>query len=123
MDAESGRIHQRQTARARALRRTGNPPEIVLWAALRDRRFHGYRFQRQKKVGSYIADFRCTSPPLVVEIDGAMHDGQPDYDRRRDEYMESEGYRVLRVQASDVLQNLESVLVRIRLALEGTAEA
>ncbi|WP_084002567.1 DUF559 domain-containing protein [Cloacibacillus porcorum] len=39
------------------------------------------RFQRQKVIDRYIADFYCFKTALVVEIDGGQHycGGRPDF--------------------------------------------
>jgi very-short-patch-repair endonuclease len=31
------------------------------------------RFQRQKAIGNYIADFYCHDAKLVIELDGSQH--------------------------------------------------
>ena len=56
----------------------------------------GKKFKRQKPVRHYIVDFICFDPKLIVEIDGGRHAEQVEYDRRRDAYLHSEGFTVLR---------------------------
>jgi len=53
----------------------------------------------------------------VVEIDGYSHDLHQEYDRRRDSFLHSKGYRVLRFSNDDVKQNLDGVIATIALAL------
>jgi very-short-patch-repair endonuclease len=61
-------------------------------------RLDGAKFSRQHPVGSYIADFFCLEGQLVIELDGRQHgeDAERHVDERRTEYLESQGYRVLR---------------------------
>lgn len=61
-------------------------------------------------VGPYFADFICRSVRLIIEVDGPSHDLQVEYDRVRTEFIEAQGYRVVRFTNEDVMQNLEGVL-------------
>ena len=56
---------------ARKLRRDMTKQERHLWYDFL--RKHPARFQRQKSIGEYIADFCCHDAKLVVELDGAQH--------------------------------------------------
>ena len=107
--------------RARALRRAQTPAEARLWAHLRDRRLQGHKFVRQEPVGPFIADFACREARLIVEVDGATHasDDEIGYDRRREAYLRSSGYRVVRVVNDDVYHRLQDVLETILAALAG----
>lgn len=89
--------------------------EVILWSRLRRKSLPGFRFRRQHPIGPYIADFACPLSHLVVEVDGGTHstDEEIAYDCRRDAYMESRGWRVLRVNNQDVYKNLDSVLESI----------
>jgi very-short-patch-repair endonuclease len=44
---------------------------------------------------------------LVIEIDGSSHDNKYEYDKRRDEYMQELGLKVIRISDTGVLQYLE----------------
>jgi very-short-patch-repair endonuclease len=68
--------------------------EAQLWRLLRGRRVHGLKFRRQVPIGPYVVDFLCLAHRLVVEADGPFHDS--DHDERRDRWLESQGFRVLR---------------------------
>ena len=47
------------------------PWEKKLWYQfLRD---YPVRFQRQKAIGNYIADFYCAKARLIIEVDGKEH--------------------------------------------------
>ena len=87
---------------ARRLRRQLSLPEMLLWQRLRLTRGE-LRFRRQHAVGPFVADFYCPAAKLVVEVDGAIHDGRQTHDCARDEYMRSLGLRVMRIAAADVL--------------------
>jgi very-short-patch-repair endonuclease len=50
---------------------------------------------------------------LVIEVDGSQHLEQVEYDRRRTEYLETRGYRVVRFWNREVMKNIDGVLSRI----------
>ena len=58
---------------ARELRRNQTDEEKELWQALRGRRFAGFKFRRQHKVGGHILVFYCPDAKLDVELDGFQH--------------------------------------------------
>ena len=85
--------------------------EVLLWQELRQFRRSGYAFRRQAPIGPYVADFLCRRAKLVVEVDGRHHDlpEQMEHDARRDAWLASEGYRVLRFDAKHVWSDPGSI--------------
>jgi len=55
---------------------------------------------------------------LIIELDGSQHLEQQAYDAERTAFLESKGYRVLRFWNNKVMNDIESVLHAIALALE-----
>jgi len=106
--------------RARALRKTMSDAERKLWHALRAGQIEGARFRRQHPIGGYVVDFVCLERRLVVEVDGGQHteDEQVAHDARRDRWLESEGYRVLRVPTGEVYGNIAGVVDTIWAAVQ-----
>ena len=100
---------------SKQLRRRMTNAEVILWSRLRRDRLFGHRFRRQHPVGPYIADFACVPARLIIEIDGVTHSSAVErrHDRKRDRYMQSRGWRILRVWNDDVYKNLNSVLDEI----------
>jgi very-short-patch-repair endonuclease len=105
---------------ARTLRKDPTQAERVLWQRVRRRQLAGFKFRRQHSVGPYICDFACLEASIVVELDGSQHAEQSDYDRRRDMFLRSRGFRVLRFWNSDVLARTEIILETIYEALHRT---
>ncbi|HEY8615676.1 endonuclease domain-containing protein [Phenylobacterium sp.] len=105
--------------RAQRLRLEDTDAEARLWRSLRDRKLGGWKWRRQVPVGRYIADFLCPEGRLVVELDGAQHAEQLDYDQRRTVYLERRGLRVLRFWNSEALTNTDGVCATILDALGG----
>jgi very-short-patch-repair endonuclease len=102
-------------SRAKQLRRTMTRAETLLWRHLKAHRLDGMQFRRQTPIGSYITDFCCHAARVIVEVDGESHDlrSQLQHDTRRDAWLASRGYRVLRFTNDDVLKNLEGVIMMI----------
>jgi adenine-specific DNA-methyltransferase len=103
---------------ARALRKNATDAERHLWNALRGRRLAGFKFRRQRPFGPYVCDFICLEASIVVELDGSQHVERSDYDTRRDAFIRSYGYRVLRFWNADVIERTENVVETIFAALE-----
>ena len=91
--------------------------EQKLWYHLRAHRFMGFKFKRQKPIGHYVVDFACIEKKLIIELDGGQHAEALEYDNERDAWLHSQGYTVLRFWNNELLNETESVLERIRLAL------
>ena len=103
--------------RAREMRRRGSGAEVWLWLALRRVR---PRFQRQKVLGGYIADFYCASARLAVELDGGVHreGGAIREDAKRTERLERWGVEVLRFENREVWRDVHGVVRRICSVVE-----
>ncbi len=106
-----------KTERARALRRNPTEAERVLWRHLRLRQMDGHKFRRQQPLGRFIVDFVCLENRLIVELDGGKHAERAAADAARTEWLEAQGFRLLRFWNHDVLKNTEAVKDAIRHAL------
>ena len=100
---------------ARALRKRSTDAEAYLWRHLKNRQMEGFKFRRQQPIGRYVVDFANLEKKMVIEVDGGQHAMNPG-DKVRDEWLCSEGYKVLRFWDNEVLGNLEGVLEMIRNA-------
>ena len=101
----------------RSLRENPTDAERILWSRLRRRQLGGFKFRRQHQVGLYICDFASLDGAVVVELDGSQHANQMSYDARRDHFLRSAGFRVLRFWNGEVLSEAEGVLETIFEAL------
>ena len=104
-------------ARVRNARRDATPAERKLWSKLRARQLGNAKFRRQVWLGPFIADFFCAEARLVVDVDGDSHAERIEYDQRRTKWLETEGFRVVRVTNADVMHNLDGVPECISSAL------
>jgi adenine-specific DNA-methyltransferase len=104
--------------KARELRQEMTDAESKLWMNLRSHRFEGVHFRRQHPIGPYIADFCSPQAKLIIELDGSQHVDRIEYDRKRTEYLESRGYRVIRFWNHEVLSEMDAVLLAILNTLQ-----
>ena len=100
---------------AKALRKNMTPWERKLWYEFL--RNYPLRFQRQKAIGNYIADFYCAKARLVIELDGGGHytPEQTERDEARTKALESMGLTVLRICNLDIDRNFRGVCEHIDL--------
>ena len=108
--------------RARGLRENQTPAEGVLWELLRNRQVANLKFRRQHQIGPYIVDFFCNDLKLVVELDGEVHSGEAQVkkDQKRQAYLESLGFEVLRFDNDQFLEDPEAALNQITSLLPST---
>ena len=109
------------TELSRQLRRNFTESENLLWQELRNRKLGGYKFNRQfpiiyneayGKKDFFILDFYCAEKKIAIELDGSVHDNQPEYDRDRDLILLDLGIRVVRYKNEDV-KEIEILLGKI----------
>jgi very-short-patch-repair endonuclease len=91
--------------------------EQRLWWALRQLGTSN-RFRRQHPIGARIVDFACPAAKLAIELDGGQHAINKAEDEARTQQLARHGYRVIRFWNSDVMENIEGVLLAIKQALE-----
>ena len=94
---------------ARNLRKNMTPWERKLWHCFL--KSYPIRFQRQKEIGKYIADFYCAKARLIIELDGGGHydPKMAEKDQIRTDYLESEGRKVIRFSNRDIDKNFYGV--------------
>ena len=98
---------------AKVLRKNMTPWERKLWYDFL--RSYPVRFQRQKAIGNYIADFYCAKARLVVELDGGGHytEEQMDKDVQRTENLTAMNLTVVRICNLDIDRNFRGVCEHI----------
>jgi very-short-patch-repair endonuclease len=113
-------VSTRQRSHARSLRHNLTDAKRIIWNAIRAHRLGGASFRRQAPIGPYIVDFVCHDAQLIIEIDGGQHFDAEHMkrDARRDAFLSSKGYCVLRFNNHDVITNRQGVLETIAAAVE-----
>ena len=99
---------------ARGARRQMSLPEVLLWQRLKGKP-QGVAFRNQHPIGGCRADFYCAAAKLVIEVDGIAHDmgERPTRDDARTQTLEAQGYRVLRILATEVLRDPDAVAASV----------
>jgi len=109
---------------AKKMRHNPTEAEKLMWSALRGKRICGERFHRQKPMGNRIPDFVCTKKRIVVEIDGRQQQW-PDIllaDKEREREFANVGYKTIRFTNEEVLNDIDSVLEKLRALVESTED-
>jgi very-short-patch-repair endonuclease len=106
---------------ARQVRNNPTEPEKRMWAALRSKRFFGYKFRRQDVIGFRIVDLFCPQKGLAIEIDGGTHDRERDLLRDR-QILREFGFRVVRFTNEEAMRNSDGVLTALKIALDAQPE-
>ena len=99
--------------RAKELRKNATPQENELWYKFL--RTYPIRFQRQKTIGQFIADFYCHEAKLAIELDGSQH-FTPEgitHDEARTAAIETVGVEVLRFTNRDIDSKFKAVCTKI----------
>ena len=83
-----------------SLRTNMTPEEKKLWYQCL--RLFPVRFNRQKRLGNYIADFYCHKAKLVIELDGEQHyeESAKEYDESRTAFLNT--YDILGVRYTNI---------------------
>ena len=94
-----------------------NPTEAenALWQALRAKQL-GEKFRRQHIICDCIADFVSLKSKLIIEVDGGYHNEpeQAEADRLRTQFLNEQGFKVIRFSNEEVLGNLDNVVKKIK---------
>ena len=94
---------------AKNLRKKGTSQEKRLWYDFLSK--YPVRFQRQKAIDNFIADFYCHKTKLVVEIDGSQHFTEEgiEKDEFRTEILAGYDLKVIRFTNRQIDRNFSGV--------------
>ena len=98
---------------AKNLRKAATPQENRLWYDFLSK--YPVRFQRQKAIDHFIADFYCHKAKLVIEIDGSQHKTANgiEKDAFRTEILGAYGLQVIRLTNQQIDQRFHDVCAYI----------
>ena len=94
---------------AKNLRKNATPQENHLWYDFLSE--YEIRFQRQKVIDNFIADFYCHKAKLVIEIDGSQHYTEEGKlkDDFRTEILEGYNLKIIRFTNRQINTNFKGV--------------
>ena len=108
--------------RAKDLRKNATRQENHLWYDFL--RTFPIRFQRQKAIDGFIADFYCHKARLIIELDGSQHytDGGLEKDEKRTRILNKYKLEVLRFSNLDIDKSFSGVCTRIEETIKKKTE-
>jgi len=94
---------------AKQLRKNATIFEKRLWYDFLSK--YKIRFQRQKTIDNFIADFYCHKAKLIIEIDGSQHFSEQGkkYDCFRTEKLEGYDLKIIRFTNDQIKENFYGV--------------
>ena len=109
--------------RAKELRINQTDAERKIWRHLKNKQQNAF-FHRQRVIGRYIVDFAAIDIGLIIEVDGSQHytDVENEKDLKREEYLKSLGFKVIRFSNRDVLKNIEGVMEFVQSKIKGLTQ-
>ena len=107
---------------AKNLRKNATSQENHLWYDFLSK--YKIRFQRQKAIDNFIADFYCSKAKLVVEIDGSQHYTEQGVqkDEFRTEILEGYDLKVVRFTNRQIDTNFQGVCQYINIVVKAALE-
>ncbi len=103
---------------AKTMRKQQTAGEAAMWEILRDKQLDDVKFRRQHAIEDFIADFVSLEHRLVIEVDGTIHDFQPEYDAMRTEFLNAAGFEVVRFSNEDAINHKYKVIDELRPILK-----
>ena len=103
---------------ARSLRKNATRQENHLWYDFLST--YEVRFQRQKPIDHFIADFYCHKAKLVIELDGSGHytDEGVEKDQFRTQILEGYDLKVIRFSNRQIDENFRGVCEYIDMVVK-----
>lgn len=100
---------------AQKMRRDMTKGEQRFWVELRKLKELGFHVRKQVPIGIYIADFAIMKERIIIEVDGSHHQEQKQikHDKKRDEWLKSEGFKVLRFTTGEIDKTLDGCVEEI----------
>ena len=91
------------------LRKNATRQEKKLWYDFLSK--YPVRFQRQKAIDNFIADFYCHKAKLIIELDGSQHFTEKGLskDAMRTEKLETYNLKVIRIANNQISKNFRGV--------------
>jgi len=101
--------------------------EMMLWDALRDKKFRGLQFNKHtviplprttEREECYIADICCEEAGLIIKLDQNMRESLANHDFRREMLLNGMGFKVLHINKEFLAKSLGPVLFQIGIIID-----
>lgn len=105
---------------AKNLRKKATPQENHLWYDFLSK--YEVRFQRQKAIDDFIADFYCHKAKLIIEIDGSQHYSKKGMQKEefRTEILQGYDLKVIRFTNRQIITNFRGVCEYIDMIVQSS---
>lgn len=103
---------------ARTLRKEQTKAEKIIWELLRKRKFMNLKFRRQHVIEGFVIDFYCFELKLGIEVDGGIHMKRKEYDKIRQEIIESEEISIIRISNQEIAEDKKAILKKLKKAID-----
>ena len=103
---------------ARRLRKEQTKAEKIIWEQLRKRKFMNFKFRRQHVIEGFVIDFYCSELKLGIEVDGGIHLKRKDYDKLRQEAVESKGISIIRISNQKIAEDKRAIIKKLKEVIE-----
>lgn len=115
----SNHYHKNLQEFARELRNQSvSRAEKVMWNNLLSKNQLGILVVRQSPLDCFIVDFFAPEIKLIIEIDGNSQINKGEYDQYRQDKLMRLGYKFIRFNEGDVLNNLDNVRLQLNQMIE-----
>jgi very-short-patch-repair endonuclease len=98
-----------KTAYAAQQQKNASDAARKLWSILRRKQIAGEPSKRQEPIGPYLVDFYCPGAKFVIALDDGLPGKGRDLDAQT-QWLTSQGYTVLRLNAEDVRRDASPTL-------------
>lgn len=84
-----------------------------------DNEFENRNYTREFRLGRYSLDFAWVEKKMAIEIDSNLHDRE--HDAIRDKFCESKGWKILRIEWTNMFNDPKTWINRAKEFIEGNA--
>ncbi|MEX2569519.1 MAG: FAD-dependent oxidoreductase, partial [Cyclobacteriaceae bacterium] len=102
--------------KAKEMKKKPTQAESVAWELLRGNQL-GFHIRRQHIIGDYIVDFVHLKTKTIIEIDGKIHDFQPEQDQQRTVWFNVQGFVVFRFSNENIIGDPDGFIKEIKSIL------
>lgn len=112
-----GQTFDKVTRFSRAIQKTTDDAEALLWGRLRGEQLMGFNFTRQELIQAHVVDFYCPACKLVVELDASTQETRYEINQSCDEDFSGKDFWILRYSSQEIITNLSRVVDEISCSL------
>lgn len=86
----------------------------ILWSKLRNRRFHGLTFSKDKMIGPWTVDFYCPQLRYTIDIFDSSEPFDPDLRKKKEFYLAQGRITTHHVAADLTIEQADGALEKVK---------